>query len=142
MIVINENTLKGKQNMRILNIEDTPIKHRDIKNVLESCGITDVDCERTLEEGIKRYMGALVSGIPYDLIITDMWYPSALGASEIQGGDLLIEKATKEKWDVPIILCSNQNYNYPEILGTLHYSDNIDWEGQLRIYVESIKSRK
>ncbi len=126
--------------MRVLNIEDSTIKYRAIKDVLESCRITDVDCERTLETGIKRYKEALNAGNPYDLLITDMWYPLAPGSAEVKGGDMLIERAIKEKWDVPIILCSNQNYNYPEILGTLHYSDNVDWEGQLRSYVEAIKN--
>ena len=60
--------------MRVLNFEDTPIKHRAIRNVLESCRVYDVDCVRNLEDGIIMYMEALSSGKPYDLIITDMWF--------------------------------------------------------------------
>ena len=42
--------------MRVLNFEDTPIKHRAIRNVLESCRVYDVDCVRNLEDGIIMYM--------------------------------------------------------------------------------------
>ena len=128
--------------MRVLNIEDTPTKHRAIRDVLESCRITDIDCERNLADGVARYKEALAAGNPYDLLITDMWYPPEKGVGEDRCGDKLVEMAIREHWDVPILVCSNQNYNYPEILGTLFYSENVDWEGQLRGYVEQIKKEK
>ncbi len=127
--------------MRVLNIEDTPIKHRKIRDVLEGCRITDIDRVGYLDEGISAYKEALASGNPYDLVITDMWYPPTHGADEEKCGDKLVEIALKEKWDVPIIICSNQNYSYPEIFGTLFFSDNVDWEGQLRQYIEQLRKR-
>ena len=127
--------------MRVLNFEDTPIKHRAIRNVLESCRVYDVDCVRNLEDGIVMYMEALSSDKPYDLIITDMWYPPAQGVHEEKSGDMLIEKAINEKWETPIIVCSNQNYSYPEIYGNLYYSENEDWEGKLRKYIAKLKQK-
>ena len=129
--------------MRVLNIEDGPAKHRAIRNVLEDCRVTDIDCERNLADGVARYKEALAAGNPYDLIITDMWYSPERGAGEQRCGDKLIEMAGREHWDVPIVICSNQDYsNYPGIFGSLHYSENVDWEGQLREYVDKINKKR
>ncbi len=127
--------------MRVLNFEDTPNKHRAIRNVLEECRISDIECVRNLEDGIAMYKEAIFAGQPYDLIITDMWYPPAQGKHEERSGDRLINLAVSEKWDTPIIVCSNQNYNYPEIFGSLYYSENEDWEGKLRSYISTLKKR-
>ncbi len=86
------------------------------------------------------YKKAIVEGRKYDLIITDMWYPRSRGMYEEKSGDLLVGIATEEKWDTPILICSNQNYSYPEILGCLYFSENVDWEGQLSNYVSQIRS--
>ncbi|RKM61329.1 response regulator [Butyrivibrio sp. CB08] len=128
--------------MRVLNIEDTPTKHRAIRDVLESCRVTDIDHEMYLDDGVARYKEALAAGNPYDLLITDMWYPPEKGMKEAECGDILVKLADKEHWDVPILVCSNQHYNYQNILGTLYFSENVDWEGQLRKYVEEIKKKK
>ncbi len=126
--------------MRVLNFEDSPIKHRAIRDVLESCRITEIDRAEYLDDGIEMRKKALAEGRKYDLIITDMWYPRSQGMHEEKSGDLLVGIATEEKWDTPILICSNQNYFYPEILGCLYFSENVDWEGQLRNYVSQIRS--
>lgn len=128
--------------MKVLNIEDTPIKHHKIRSTLEDCRVYEVDCKRNLEAGIIAYKSAIEEGKPYDLIITDMWYPPAPGIHEDRCGDRLISIAKEEGWKVPIIICSNQNYDYPEIYGCLYYSENEDWEGKLRNYINMLKSRK
>ncbi len=128
--------------MRVLNIEDTPIKHNDIRKVLEDCRITKVDCARTLADGIAMYKDAVSTDKPYDLIITDMWYPPDQGMDEDRCGDKLVSIAIEEKWDVEVIVCSNQNYSYPGILGCLYYSENEDWEGELRKYIDKMRKMK
>lgn len=125
--------------MRVLNIEDEPIKHRKIKDVLESCRVMDVDRAGNLEDGIARYKEALASDKPYDLIISDMYYPREKGGGEEKSGDILVSMAHDEQWNVPIIICSSQNYSYPEIFGTLYYSENVDWEGELRKLIGKLK---
>ncbi len=127
--------------MRVINFEDTPIKHHAIKKVLEECRIYDIDCVRNLADGVEMYKKALKTKQPYDLIITDMWYPPAQGEHEDRCGDKLIELASIDKWATPIIVCSNQNYNYPEIFGSLYYSENEDWEGKLRNYISILKKQ-
>lgn len=128
--------------MRVLNFEDSPIKHRAIRDVLENCRITEIDRAMYLDDGIEMYKKAIAEGRGYDLVISDMWYPRSKGMHEERSGDVLVGIAIKEKWDTPILICSNQNYSYPEILGCLYFSENEDWEGQLRNYVSQIRSEK
>ena len=67
--------------------------------------------------------------------------PPARGVYEEKSGDMLIEKAINEKLETSIIVCSNQNYSYPEIYGNLCYSENEDWEGELRKYIAKLKQK-
>lgn len=127
--------------MKVLNFEDNPIKHKAIKDVLESCRVTEIDCAMYMDEGLNMYREALETDKPYDLIITDMWYPPARGEDEARSGERLIGLACEEKWSVPVIVCSNQNYDYPEIYGSLYYSENEDWEGKLRNYISRLKKK-
>lgn len=133
------NYREGVVDVRVINFEDEPIKHRAIRDVLESCRITDIDNVRNLEDGVAMYKEAISAGNPYDLIITDMWYPAMQGGQEEKSGEKLIEIAVSEKWNTPIITCSSQNYSYPEAYGSLYYSENEDWEGKLRGYINKLK---
>ncbi len=128
--------------MRVLNLEDSPIKHSAIRDVLEQCRVTEVDRAMYLDEGLRMYREAIAEGRPYDLVITDMWYPNDRGEHEQRSGDKLVSISKKENWNTPILICSNQNYSYPEILGCLYYSETEDWEGQLRKYIEQLRKIK
>ena len=68
--------------MRILNIEDNVIKHNDICKVLSGAGFRDVDWAGNLNEGVKMIEDHMSSDTPYDLVITDMWYPRDAGREE------------------------------------------------------------
>lgn len=125
--------------MRVINFEDDPIKHRAIRDVLESCRITDIDSVRNLEDGVAMYKEAINTGNPYDLIISDMSYPAMKGGYEEQSGEKLLEIAASENWNTPIIICSSLNYNLPEAYGSLYYSENEDWEGKLRGYIDGLR---
>ncbi len=41
--------------MRVLNLEDSPIKHSAIRDVLEQCRVTEVDRAMYLDEGLRMY---------------------------------------------------------------------------------------
>ena len=133
---------KGKQAQRkmyVLNIEDNAIKHRDICKVLEDCGEREVGWVKNLEDGMNRLKQAVRQTRPYDLIITDMYYPLTAGGKEMEAGELLIQRVAEMGLDIPIILCSSVNYRIPEILGTVHYAEHVDWEDDLRKLVKMIK---
>ena len=117
--------------MRILNVEDSPYKHRQICDVLAGAGERNIDVESTLDAALARIKAGFEEGMPYQLIITDMWYPENSGGPDAQSGDKLIELVKQNGWEIPVIVCSSVNYKYPGILGSIHYSENEDWETEL-----------
>ena len=119
--------------MFILNIEDDVFKHHSICKALRSGGFNDlhIECKGNLKEGIDAIEKHNEMGQSYDLIITDMWYPEFSGGREAESGEKFIEIAQERLWDIPIILCSSVNYNYPGILGSVHYSENENWENKI-----------
>ena len=72
--------------MKVLNIEDDAFKHNDICKVLTSCGVNTVYWEKNYEDGCKAIKNAEDAGKPYDLIITDMYYPREAGGKEEASG--------------------------------------------------------
>ena len=95
--------------MRVLNIEDDTFKHHDICKALSGCGIKEVEWSNNLADGWKQIKNSIDSNNPYDLIITDMYYPDEPGGREEQSGDVLIDRVIKNKITIPVILCSSVN---------------------------------
>lgn len=129
-----KNSLFVEENiMLVLNIEDDVFKHYNICRALRGGGLSDlhIECKSNLEAGIEKIEEQNSLGKPYDLIITDMWYPESNGGREAESGERLITIVQEKGWNIPIILCSSVNYNYPGILGSVHYSENEDWENKL-----------
>lgn len=124
--------------MRVLNLEDTAIKHNDICKVLKSCGIAHVDWARNLEKGLEMLEESLKSETPYDLVITDMYYPTTPGGGDAPSGELFLQKRKEMGWQVPVIVCSTIRFRYPELLGAVHYSEKEDWESVLRELLQRI----
>ncbi len=126
--------------MHILIVEDNALKYHGICTAIADAGYRAAAIERaeTLEEGLEKIDSTMGGAYPYDLIITDMWYPKQSGGAEVESGDLLI-KSVKEKYpDVPIILCSSARYAYAGILGVVHYSKNEVWERKLAELLEPV----
>lgn len=120
--------------MKVLNLEDNAFKHFEIKKVLESQGVARTDWARNLKDGLR-----MAAEEKYDLYITDMWYPAAPGGPDHRSGEDFINEIIRRKDPAPVLICSNQNYSYPEILGTLYYSERSDWETELGRYIRALK---
>ena len=127
--------------MYILNLEDNVYKHSDIKTALKSAGISnlEIDFVRNLEDGLWKIEEQSKANKAYDLIITDMWYPKEAGGEDEASGELLIARVREEKLNIPIILCSSVRYDFPGIVGTVHYGPNGDWESELVRLVKSVQ---
>jgi DNA-binding response OmpR family regulator len=119
--------------MKILHIEDNVYKYHEINKVINQCGRHVVDWVECLNDGIK-----MMEENEYDLVITDMYYPIEKNGEEIEAGDLFIRESSKRGWKVPIILCSSLAYHYPELLGTIHFSFNGDWEDDFKNYMKKL----
>lgn len=123
--------------MHILHIEDNVFKHRDICNVLQTCGKVEIAWAKNLEEGIEMIQRSVEDSRQYDIIITDMYYPLVQGGAEVEAGELLIQKIREMGLVIPVILCSSADIRMQGILGTVHYSEREDWESELRKLVKS-----
>ncbi len=124
--------------MRILNIEDDTLKHNDICRVINSSVLAEIDWVKTLDEGTRLIMDSIENNQLYDLIITDMYFPLKAGAVESKAGDLLIKRMIQYKIPIPVILFSTVDYDYPDILGCLHYSDHSTWKEELKKLLEKL----
>lgn len=124
--------------MRILHIEDNAIKHSSIVRVIKECTQCEIDWERYLIDGKKKIAASIESGNPYDLIISDMWYPQMSGEKEVESGKFLIEYIREKQYNIPIIICSSVIYKIPGIYGTVYYSEKEDWELQLSCLIKNL----
>ena len=118
--------------MRVLNLEDDVAKHNNICKVLKRNGFIRIDWAKNLEDGMELIKSSIDSSDPYMLVVTDMYYPLVKGGKEEQAGEILINRIKKMHIDIPIIVCSSVRYRIPDILGTVYYSEKIDWEDELR----------
>lgn len=122
--------------MRILNIEDEAVKHSNICKILKKYGIAEIDWAKNLEDAIQMVKE---HSTEYGLLITDMFYPLESGGEAVQSGEIFITKMKEMEIEVPIILCSSVRYQIPDILGTVYYSQNSDWERQLGNLVQKCR---
>ena len=128
--------------MYILNLEDDVCKHHKICTALKNggLGIVTIARAKNLEDGIELIKTKNQQNQPYDLIITDMWYPEKDGGEEIKSGEKLIQTVKDNGWNIPIILCSSVSYRIPEILGVVHYSENGKWETSMTSLIKNLEN--
>lgn len=124
--------------MKVLNIEDDAFKHNDICKVLTSCGVNTVYWEKNYEDGWKAIKNAEDAEKPYDLIITDMYYPREAGGREEASGEWIIQKVIDQELKVPVILCSSVNLRFSEIFGYVYYNRIRNWEDDLKLLINKL----
>ena len=119
--------------LHVVIVDDTGSKIREIRKVLERCGIRDVDDVRNQEELWKIIYGDVDNKKKPDLVITDMQYPLAAGSEvDLRAGHKLIERMEEEHIDIPVIICSEANYENPTgtsrgiLLGGVLYREEED----------------
>ena len=106
--------------MKVLNVEDNPIKHCHIKRALEYCGAKTVDCCNNLQEGLEALKEAITTEKKYDLLVTDMSYPLVKGGeADGQAGEQLIRRIREEGIEIPIIICSTRRFSDDDLLGSV-----------------------
>lgn len=103
--------------MRILNIEDTMLKHIDIARAVKKLGISELDHAKNLKSGLGLIEASIAENSPYDVIISDMYYPVDEDGVDADSGNRLIEILKEKEVDIPIIICSTVRFRIPEILG-------------------------
>ena len=106
---------------RVLNIEDTAAKYAAVIRALKNCGISNVDRAMTAAEAIEMVETAIADGKPYDLIVSDMYFPKAPGEGESYSGEYVQEQLKERGIQIPTILCSSARVNPPGFVGYIHY---------------------
>lgn len=125
---------------KVLNIEDFPSKHVDVRRALERCGVPYIDHAETAVDGLDMIEAAIAEGKPYDLIVSDMYFPMTRGGMEVQAGMYVIEELKARGIDVPVIVCSSARMVIPEIVGCIHYSPRNDLDADMREMVDLVRN--
>ena len=125
---------------KVLNIEDFPSKHVDVRRALERCGVPYIDHAETAVDGLDMIEAAIAEGKPYDLIVSDMYFPMTRGGMEVQAGMYVIEELQARGIDVPVIVCSSARMVITEIVGCIHYSLRNDLDADMREMVDIVRN--
>lgn len=125
---------------KVLNFEDLPSKHVAVRRALERCGVPNIDHADNAVEGLDMIEAAIAEGKPYDLIISDMYFPISKGGMEVQAGMYVIEELQARGIDVPVIVCSSARMVIPEIVGCIHYSSRNDLDADMREMIEMLRN--
>ena len=108
--------------MRVLNIEDTMLKHIDIVRALAWNGITEVDHKKNLAEGLAQLQQE-----QYDLLVLDMHFPLETGGeADPEAGMKAIAALQELNLTLPIIVCSSDRLRIDEVLGCVFYNPSRD----------------
>ena len=124
---------------KVLNIEDLPSKHVAVRRALERCGVPYIDHADNAVDGLDMIEAAIAEGRPYDLIVSDMYFPMSKGGMEVKAGEYVIDELQARGIDVPIIVCSSARMVIPEIVGCIHYNPyRNDLDANMREMIEQI----
>lgn len=125
---------------KVLNIEDTMSKHVDIVRALNRCGVPNVVHAATAVEALDMIEKAIEGGMPYDVIVSDMYFPISPCGMETQAGMYVIEELEARGIDVPVIVCSSARMVIPDIVGCIHYSPyRNDLDADMREMIEIVR---
>ena len=126
---------------KVLNIEDLATKHVDVRRALERCGVPYIDHVEHAVDALDMIEAAIAEGKPYDLIVSDMYFPISKGGYEAQAGMYVIEELQARGIDVPVIVCSSARMVIPEIVGCIHYNPyRNDLDADMREFIEEIRA--
>ena len=101
----------------------------------------NIDHADNAVDGLDMIEAAITEGKPYDLIVSDMYFPMSKGGMEVQAGMYVIEELSARGIDVPIIVCSSARMVIPDIVGCIHYNPyRNDLDADMRELIELIGS--
>ena len=131
--------MQGLIEMRVLNVEDNPVKHFNIVEALRRMNITDVTLEETENGAIMSVLEGIDNNTPFDLIISDMQFPLFTnGRPDDDAGLTLLAELKEHEIDIPVIFCSSFRLGIPGVLGCVHYSRDTDLWEEFRNLIDDI----
>ena len=119
--------------MKIIHLEDSVDKHMEVCRELQKIGITSVEWVTNANEGLEKIETAIQNGAPFDLVISDMHYPTRRGeVADWEAGEYFLKALAERNINLPVIICSTRNYRIPGAYDSVWFSDLSDWEMDLR----------
>lgn len=114
--------------LHVVIVDDDYFKVLEIRKALKFCGIKDIEDVSCQEKVWDRIYGIGDGVRKPDLIVSDMQYPlTAEFKIDPEAGFKLIERMKKEQIDIPVIICSQCNYESVRgILGSVWFRQNED----------------
>lgn len=107
---------------KVLNVEDTTLKHVAIGRALNKAGVRFVEWAKNGDDAIELVEQSIGEDKPYDLIITDMHFP-IYGELDDQAGTKLIQELRNRNIDIPVVVCSSVRYNEPGAVYNIFYNE-------------------
>lgn len=94
--------------LKVLVIEDSGTKYRDIETTLEHLGVTDISHEISRNAGLRNLLRSYNENHPYDLLILDMQFPIFNDSQPIpDAGISVLTEIERKGWEIPVIVCSS-----------------------------------
>lgn len=124
---------------KVMNIEDTILKHIAIKKELGSEGIRQVVLADNAEKGIEEIERAEAAGEPYDLLICDMHY-NFFGKDDPEAGEKTLKLLQEKGIKIPVFFCSSQNWQISGSIGTVFYNESRYWEQDMRKMIKKAEA--
>ena len=128
---------------KVLIAEDNIMKYFAIKRALEWNGIQNILYVENQEAVWEEIEKAQRLGKNFDLIVSDVHYPLYRGQeANPEAGFILLQEIEKRGWNIPIILCSSQNYREPKALGCVWYHKSRSLELDFREILQKLEEER
>ena len=124
---------------KVINIEDTILKHVAIKRELKAEGIQQVVLADNAEKGIEEIERAKAAGEPYELLVCDMHF-DFFGKDDSEAGEKTLKLLREKGIEIPVIFCSSQNWQIPGSIGTVFYNESRYWEQDMREMIKKVEA--
>lgn len=124
---------------RVINIEDTILKHVAIKRELVSEGIQQIVLADNAEKGLEEIERAEAADEPYDLLVCDMHF-NFFGKDDPEAGEKTLKILREKGIKLPVIFCSSQNWQISGSIGTVFYNEHRYWEQDMREMIKKVEA--
>ena len=121
----------------VINIEDDAMKNCDITKALKKYGVKEVKWAATAELGIMEIELAIAAGQPYDILVLDMHF-DFYGEIDNQAGEKTLNLLREKGIEIPVIMCSSQNWNIQGTVACILYNDKRDWESDMKRALDKV----
>ena len=133
--------IRGRYKMRILVVEDTVLKYVDICRNIKRCCDAEFTQAKTLDEA-KRIIEEMPNDRPFDLFVTDMYYPLKAGGEDSESGFKFIGLVNERGLEIPIIICSTIKYRAEDmknVIGSVQYNKRVDIGQEFEELIKKVK---